>query len=148
MKFLPDGNKQLKALRSAGRFHWPTLAISVVALPVAALFAADMAIATWEGRTPVDLTWNFDHWPIQAAVALVIPLAGAALSFRLPGWRPMVFIVAAGAAWLGTVSTVYPDHAGSLGTVTGWASIIWAAGLAGSAFLRGVEPRSIRSVAT
>lgn len=143
VKFLPDGNKELKALRAAGRFHWPTLAISVIALPVAALFAADMTTATWEGRAPVDLTWDFEHWPIQAAAALVIPFAGAVLSFRLPGWRPMVFIVAAGAAWFGAVSIVYPDHAGSLGTVSGWASIIWAAVLAVLFFHTPEEPHSI-----
>jgi hypothetical protein len=144
VKFLPDGNQELKALRTSGRFHWPTLALSVIALPVAAVFASDMATAAREGRDPVDLTWDFDHWPIQAAAALVIPLAGAVLSFRLPGWRPMVFIVAVGAAWFGTVSIVYPDHAGSLGTVIGWASIFWAAGLAGWAFHRAARPRAIR----
>lgn len=146
--FLPDGNRELKALPRAVRFHWPTLAISVIALPVAALFASEMATAAREGRDPVDLTWDFDHWPIQAAAALVIPLAGAVLSFRLPGWRPMVFIVAAGAAWFGTVSIIYPDHAGSLGPVTGWTSIIWAAGLAGLAFHKWAEPRATRPKAT
>ncbi|MDT0167780.1 hypothetical protein [Pseudarthrobacter sp. BRE9] len=144
VKFLPDGSIELKALLKVGRLHRPTLVISVVALPAAVLFAAEMATTAREGRAPVDFTWDFDHWPIQAAAALVIPLAAAVLSFRLPGWRPMVFIVAAGAAWFGTVSIVYPDHAGSLGTVTGWTSIIWAAVLAASAFHKWAQPRSIR----
>lgn len=140
-----DRRTALEAVRTAGRFHWPTLALSIIALPVAALFAFEMAAAAREGRHPVGLTYDFDHWPIQAAAALVIPLAGAMLSFRLPGWRLMVFLVAAGTAWLGTVSIIYPDHAGSLGTVTGWAAAIWAAGLAASAFHRAVEPaRSLR----
>jgi hypothetical protein len=139
---------QLKAVLNTCRLHWPTLAISVVALPVAAVFASDMATAARQGRDPVSLTWDFDHWPIQAAAALVIPLAGAVLSLRLPGWRFMVFIVAAGAAWFGNMSIIYPDHAGSLGTATGWGSIIWAAGLAGLSFHRRAEPRSIRSEAT
>lgn len=121
----------------AGKFHWPTLALSVVALPVAGLFASDMAVAAREGREPVDLTWDFDHWPVQAAAALVIPLAGSLLSFGLPGWRLMVFIVAAGAAWFGTVSVVYPDHAGSLGTTIGWSFILWAALLAVSTSHKG-----------
>ena len=141
-------SRELEAVRTSGSFHWPTLAISVIALPVAALFAFDMATAAREGRDPVDLTWDFDHWPIQAAAALVIPLAGAVLSLRLPGWRVMVFIVAAGAAWFGTVSIVYPDHAGSLGLTTGWASIVWAAGFAGLAFHRAARPRTLRPGAT
>jgi hypothetical protein len=134
-----DRRKALEAVRTTGRFHWPTLALSIIALPVAALFAFEMAAAAREGRHPVDLTYDFDHWPIQAAAALVIPLAGAMLSFRLPGWRLMVFLVAAGTAWFGTVSIIYPDHAGSLGTVTGWAAVIWAAGFAASTFHRFAE---------
>lgn len=131
------GSAEPEAVRMAGKFHWPTLALSVVALPVAGAFASDMAVAAREGREPVDLTWDFDHWPVQAAAALVIPLAGALLSFRLPGWRLMVFIVAAGAAWFGTVSVIYPDHAGSLGTTIGWSSILWAALLAVSTSHKG-----------
>lgn len=144
VKFLLDGSDEFKTVRMAGRFHWPTLGVSVIALPVAALFASEMVTAAREGRDPVSFTWDFDHWPIQAAATLVIPFAGAVLSFRLPGWRLMVFIVAAGAAWFGTVSIVYPDHAGSLGAVTGWTSMIWAAGLAGLAFHKREEPRSVR----
>jgi hypothetical protein len=138
------GSAEPEAVRMAGRFHWPTLALSAIALPTAGTFASDMAMAAREGREPVDFTWEFDHWPIQAAAAVAIPVAGALLSFRLPGWRLMVFIVTAGAAWFGTLSISYPDHAGSLGTVPGWSSIGWAAGLAGSAFHRGAEPRPIR----
>jgi hypothetical protein len=139
------GSTEPEALRMAGSFHWPTLALSVIALPAAGAFASDMATAAREGRNPVDLTWDFDHWPVQAAAALVVPLAGALLSFRLPGWRPMVFIAAAGAAWFGTVSIVYPGHPGSLGTTIGWSSIIWAAVLAGSTFHRGAAATSAPS---
>ncbi|MEW1813035.1 hypothetical protein AB0284_20325 [Pseudarthrobacter phenanthrenivorans] len=122
---------------TVSRIQWPTLALSVVALPAAVVFASDMAAAAREGRDPVDFTYDFDHWPIQAAAALVFPLAAAVLSFRLPGWRAMMFTVAAAAAWFGTVSIVYPDHVGGLGAFGGWASIAWAAALAGAALHSG-----------
>jgi len=75
-------------------------------------------------------TYVFDHYPIQAASALVIPLATALLALRLAGWRPMTFLVAAGTAWFGVVSIVYPDHPSSWGTVWGWTAVAWALALA------------------
>lgn len=70
--------------------HPPTLVLAAAALPVALIYGMDTIQAAREGRLPFIDTWNFDHWPIQAAAAFVIPPATALLAFRLPGWRAMV----------------------------------------------------------
>ena len=89
-------------------------------------------------------TYVFDHYPIQAASALVIPLAAGLLALRLPGWRPMLLLIASGTAWFGIVSVIYPDHLGGWGTAWGWTAVAWSVALSAAAFRwreRGVEPR-------
>jgi hypothetical protein len=107
----------------------PILGLALVALPPAIIFAAEMIETARSGDPEPDYTYVFDHYPIQAASVLVIPLATALLALRLPGWRPMTFLVASGTAWFGIVSIVYPDHLGSWGTAWGWTAVAWAVAL-------------------
>jgi hypothetical protein len=106
-----------------------TLGLALVSLPPAIIFAAEMIETARQGEPKPSYTYVFDHYPIQAASVLVIPLATALLSLRLPGWRPMTFLVASGTAWFGIVSIVYPDHLGSWGTAWGWTAVAWAVAL-------------------
>jgi hypothetical protein len=112
------------------------LGLALVAMPPAALYAADMIRAARTGEPEPIYTYDFDHWPIQAASVLVIPLATVALSFRRRGWRPMAFLVASGTAWFGIISLVYPDHVASWGTEWGWTAVAWAVALASLALRR------------
>ncbi|MFE5672106.1 hypothetical protein ACFQ58_10935 [Agromyces sp. NPDC056523] len=102
------------------------LAMSLVALPPTIVYATDMIGTAIEGVAPVHETYVFDHYPIQAAFALAIPLATALLALRLPGWRPMTILVGLGTAWFAVVGIVYPDHLGSWGTTWGWIGLAWA----------------------
>lgn len=107
----------------------PQLGLALVALPPAIAYASAMIEAAIGGSPSPDYTYVFDHYPIQAASALVIPLATAFLTLRLPGWRPMTALVAVGTAWFGAVSIVFPAHFGSWGATWGWTAVAWAVAL-------------------
>lgn|GEM_PF-5428793 len=130
------------ATRPSVRMHLPILALAVIALPPAIFYASEMIAAARAGRMPLDYTWGFDHWPIQAAAALVIPLATASLAFRLPGWRAMTLVVASGTAWIGATSVAYPHHAASWGIAWGATAVAWAVALA--LLFSGLPPRAGR----
>ena len=108
----------------------PLLGLALIALPPAIVYASAMVYAAITAVPEPDYTYVFDHYPVQAASALVIPLATALLALLAPGWRPMAFLVAAGTAWFGLVSVVYPAHLGSWGAVWGWTAVAWAVALA------------------
>ena len=111
------------------RERMPQLALALIALPPAVVYAVAMIEAASTGVPAPEYTFDFDHYPVQAASALAIPLAAAALTLRLPGWRAMVVLVAAGAAWFGVISIVFPDHFGSWGVMWGWLAVAWAVAL-------------------
>ena len=107
----------------------PLLGLALVSVPPAIFFASGMIEAARKGVPEPSFTYVFDHFPIQAACALVIPLATGLMAFQLPGWRPMTFLIASGTAWFGLVSIVFPDHLGSWGMVWGWTAVAWAVAL-------------------
>jgi len=120
----------------------PTLGLALVSLPPAIMYASGMIQTALQGEPEPDYTYVFDHYPIQAASVLVIPLATTLLALRLPGWRPMMFLVASGTAWFGAVSIVHPDHLASWGTAWGWTAVAWAVALASLAFRRSPSRRA------
>jgi hypothetical protein len=117
----------------------PTLGLALISLPPTIMYASVLIQLARQGEPEPSYTYVFDHYPIQAASVLVIPLATALLALRLPGWRPMIFLVASGTAWFGVVSIVYPDHLASWGTVWGWTAVAWALALSSLAFRWGTE---------
>ena len=94
----------------------PILGLAAISFPPAIMYASEMIRLAHAGAPEPVYSWGFDHYPIQAASTLVIPLATAVLASRLPGWRPMTWLVASGTAWFGVVSIVYPNHLGSWGS--------------------------------
>lgn len=107
----------------------PILGLALISLPPAIIYAAEMIErAVGIGSEP-SFTYVFDHYPIQAASALVIPLATGLMALQLQGWRPMTFLIALGTAWFGLISIVFPDHEGSWGTTWGWTAVAWAVAL-------------------
>jgi hypothetical protein len=117
----------------------PTLGLALVSLPPAIMYASEMFQLARQGEPEPGYTYVFDHYPIQAASVLVIPLATALLALRLPGWRPMMLLVASGTAWFGVVSIVHPNHLGSWGTAWGWTAVAWAVALSSLAFRWGTD---------
>jgi hypothetical protein len=113
-----------------GRWHLdrpyrpdPWLAVlAVVAVPAAVAYGAPLIGNTTDLE---DITNGVSHYPMQAslayAVAGLVALAAVTRS-RLPAWT-----AAFGAAWLGIESIVYPALPGSLGTVAGALTAVWAA---------------------
>jgi len=102
------------------------LGLALLALPPAIIYAVTMIRLAIDGTVEPTYTWDLDHFPVQAASALVIPVATALLALQLPGWRAMAVLLAAGTAWFGIVSVVFPDHLASWGTVWGYAAVGWA----------------------
>jgi hypothetical protein len=136
----PSGRARLLGTGGFGS-RIPTLGLALVALPPALIFAAAMIRTALEGEPEPDYTYVFDHYPIQAASVLVIPMATALLALRLPGWRPMTIVVAVGTAWYGLVSIVHPDHLGSWGAAWGWTGVAWAVALSALVFVPGDDGR-------
>ncbi|MFE6256590.1 hypothetical protein [Agromyces sp. NPDC057865] len=108
----------------------PLLVLALIAVPPAVVYAAQMIEAARTGVPEPEITWDLEHAPVQAAFALAIPLAAAALALMLAGWRPMAWLIAAGTAWFGVVSIVFPDHFGSWGSFWGWMGVAWSVALA------------------
>jgi len=124
----PSIGASISATRVARRV--PLVGLAVIAMPPTIAYAAAMVEAAITAVPEPSYTYVFDHYPVQAACALVIPLSTALLAVGLPGWRPMTFLVAAGTAWFGLVSIVHPAHLGSWGAVWGWTAVGWALALA------------------
>lgn len=118
----------------------PLAFMAVVAAPGCLLYAVDMVQALHERRPPVSITMGLDHWPMQAALAVaVVLIAGAVAVGTSHGWAGTLvsaWTVAATATWLGALSVVYPDHAGSLGTVGGALAVAWGLSFGVLAVLR------------
>jgi hypothetical protein len=104
-------------------------AVALLLVGPAVLFAADMVMGFRDGRPPLDDdTWNIDHWPTQAALALCVAAVAVAVAAgvraRRSGTLWSAGCVAVAAGWIGYWSAVYPDHAGSAGRTWGEALIV------------------------
>jgi len=110
----------------------PVLAIlAIFLLPLAVAFAVDMIAGYRTGRPPTDDdTWGLDHWPTQAALALVVVAAALAVAAgvrgRWTGTAVCAGCIAVTAGWFGVVSAIYPEHAGSIGERWGVAVLAWS----------------------
>jgi hypothetical protein len=109
--------------------------VLVVAVPLVVagvLFAVDMVIGYRTGRPPTDDdTWGLDHWPMQAALALTLALAGMGVAQgvrnRWSGTAFSALCVTVTAAWFGVICMAYPAHAASVGETWGAVLAAWAA---------------------
>ena len=74
-----------------------------------------------------DDTWSFDHWPVQAALALAVLMLAAYSAGRPSGWQVPAYTLTASTAWFAIVCLAEPDLTGSVGR--GWAAamLLWAA---------------------
>jgi hypothetical protein len=107
----------------------------LVATVAAVPYAADMIAAGRAGRYPVDITDYFNHWPMQASLALCIPASAAIATLRPRGWTVPALTAAVAAIWLGALSSFYPEHAASLGRIGGLGCVAWGLLLVTDAYL-------------
>ncbi|WP_404380518.1 hypothetical protein LL946_10840 [Knoellia locipacati] len=125
----------------SGALNRVTLLLTVAASIPLTLYAADMVAGRREGRPPTDdITIGLDHWPMQAALAVAIVLTTGLASTNISGWPVPSWTSAVTVMWMGGFSVGYPTHAGSFGTVGGWAAIGWACALAATTVLRHRSP--------
>jgi hypothetical protein len=103
----------------------PSWTLVLVAAVAGVAYAADMIAAGRAGRYPVDHTWGLDHWPMQASLGLCIPAVAAIAVLRRPCGQVAAWTAAIAAMWLGVMSVLYPQHAGSLGQTAGTACATW-----------------------
>ncbi len=113
------------------------LVLALVAAVPAIRYARDMIEAARTQRPPVDITNGLDHWPTQAALGVAVIAVTVVAAGRPDGRRIATWSAGVTAAWLGAVSTIWPDHAGSLGSGLGVAAVVWGVAVAGvGQFLR------------
>jgi hypothetical protein len=132
---IPGAGVLLTALAVAGCAHldvrqlrlqvdWALVACVAIAVVPAVVYARRMASSTAD----VEITWNLDHYPIQAGLAIAVVLIAAviAVANRSPGIRLATVTLVVTVAWIGLESVVYPHRLGSLGTTWGWIATGWA----------------------
>jgi hypothetical protein len=106
------------------QLDWPLVTCVVLAVVPAVVYARRMAAATAD----VEITWNLDHYPIQAGLGIAVVLIAAviAVANRSPGGRLATVTLVLTVTWIGLESVVYPHRVGSLGTTWGWLATGWA----------------------
>jgi hypothetical protein len=113
-------------LKPSPQWSWAPGALVVAAAIPWFIYAATAASAHRDGRPPIDVTWEFNHWPIQAALPIALVLIAALAASYPPGWIVPTWCTGACAAWLAVISWFEPKLAASLGR--GWAltAFAWA----------------------
>jgi hypothetical protein len=118
----------------------PILALALVGAPGWWVYAT---IAVERSLTPGvidDTSWNLSHWPIQAALGLLLVMGVLVMAFW-PGGRTLIGTVCGSSAVvLGISWLLYPDSAGAVHSP--WmatAAILWGLAVAFSPFLHRKE---------
>jgi hypothetical protein len=108
----------------------PLAALAAVGAVPWLVYAADMCAANREGRLPLEITNDVNHWAIQGALAVALVLFTVLAALR-PSLRRFN-AVRAGicAAYLGVCSLRFPDVAAALPTVWAVLAVVWGVALA------------------
>jgi len=129
----------------------PVLAVlaALLAAP-AVVFAAQMVAGYRTGRAPTNEdTWDVDHWPTQAAMALAVVAVAAAVAAgvrgRWSGSGVSAGCAAATAGWFGVASYSYPGLAGGVDRWWGVAVIAWAVAFVVATGVRAAVYRRVAS---
>lgn len=132
---LPGAGVFLTALAVAGcarlrlrptrlQADWPLVFCVLLAAGPALGYARLMASSTVD----VEITWNLDHYPIQAALGIAVVLVAGviAVAANSPGAPLATTTLVVAVIWIGIESAVYPHRLASLGTTWGWVAVGWA----------------------
>jgi hypothetical protein len=116
------------------RADWPLVVCVALAVVPAVGYARRMASSTAD----VEITWNLDHYPIQAGLGIAVVLIGAVIAVAdgSAGARLATVTFVVTIAWIGLESVIYPHRVGSLGTTWGWTATGWAVTFLALAFRR------------
>jgi hypothetical protein len=118
-------------LRRTGHWSWwPGVVVCAGTAPGMAYVAA-CASAARNDPTP-DLTWDVNHWPVQAALPLAVLAAAALAATYPPGWRVPAWCASVSAIWFGVLAWTHPDLDASVGqpwaaTTIGWGLVFLVA---------------------
>jgi hypothetical protein len=113
-------------LKLSRQWSWVPGALVVAAAIPWFIYAATAASAHRDESPPMDLTWEFNHWPIQAALPIAVVLIAAFAATYPPGWVVPTWCAGVCAAWLAVVSWFEPDLAASLGRAWALTALAWA----------------------
>jgi hypothetical protein len=113
-------------LKPSHQWSWAPGALVIAAAVPWFFYAATAASAYRDERPPIDVTWEFNHWPIQAALSIAVVLIAALAASYPPGWIVPTWCTGVCAAWLAVVSWFEPDLAASLGRAWALTAFAWA----------------------
>jgi hypothetical protein len=113
-------------LQPSHRWSWAPGALVVTAAIPWFVYAETAASAHRDERPPIDVTWEFNHWPIQAALPIALVLIAALAASYLPGWIVPTWCTGVCAAWLAVASWFEPELAASLGRAWALTAFAWA----------------------
>jgi hypothetical protein len=113
-------------IKPSPRWSWAPGALVLAAAIPWFIYAATAASAHRDERRPIDVTWEFNHWPIQAALPIALVFIAALAASYAHGWRVPTWCTGAGAAWLAVASWFEPDLAASLGRAWALTAFAWA----------------------
>lgn len=113
------------------RLVWALLGVVLWAPAAWGAFQHSLSVAPEE----LEITNDVDHWPIHAAVALLLILLPFRLVRRRESERLVLLSVGLSASWIGMAMLVFPDRARAvLSTAAGAAMVLWV--LAGALLKR------------
>ena len=108
------------------RWSWaPGVLVVVAAIPWF-IYAQTAASASRAERPPTDVTWVFNHWPIQAAFPIALVFVAALAASFTAGWIVPTWCTGVCAAWIAVVSWFEPALAASLGRAWALTAFVWA----------------------
>jgi hypothetical protein len=93
-------------------------------------------------------TWDIGHYPVQAALGITAVLVTTMVAMTLgrEGRLLTTGTVVVTACWIGVESHAYPHRVGSVGTVWGWALVVWGVALAAAVFVGQTRERWNREI--
>ena len=115
---------------------WPRLAWALLGVALWAPVAwGAFQHSLSAGPEELEITNDVDHWPMHAAVALLLILFSFWLVWRRQSERLVFWAVGMSACWIGMAMLAYPDRAGALvSPAAGAAMVLW--GLVGALLKR------------
>ena len=128
--FHPLGIKGLFARE--GGVHLPLLALTLIALVPALLYAADH-IGLQAMQMPGDEHGEFFHWGSSATIALCGVAFALLAALRFSGWKITAWSAGAIGLILGLTGILFPSQASSVGPVWGVLTLIWGAAVIAAA---------------
>ena len=125
----PRGAVVVARLRSPVPRDWALAALAAVGAVPWLAYAADNFTANREGRPPIEITNDVNHWAIQGALAVALVLFTVLAAMRAALRRFNAVRAGSCAAYLGICSLRFPDVAAALPTLWAVLAVLWGVAL-------------------